>query len=214
VARSVASVMICRHPWVSTVSKLAHPTTGSVGHATCSADIISQMRLALQLARHSTNQPLLDAGKFPANLKGSTEQAFNLGTVQGARAVHMDQTGSLAEGKLADIVIFDASSPSMICAAEHDPVAAVVRHSSIRDIETVIIDGIVRKEAGHLLPIKAESEIALGGEKQLAWKDVAQNLVSSRERIQSKIDKLDIEAGRKMLMEMWHIDPKVLEPVK
>jgi cytosine/adenosine deaminase-related metal-dependent hydrolase len=172
------------------------------------------MRLALQLARHSTNQPLLDAGKFPANLKGSTEQVFNLGTVQGARAVHMDQTGSLAEGKLADIVIFDASSPSMICAAEQDPVVAVVRHSSIRDIETVIIDGIVRKEAGRLLPIKAKSEIALGGEKQLAWKDVAQNLVSSRERIQSKIDKLDIEAGRKMLIGRWHIDPKVFEPVK
>src|SRR2546421_4798993 len=99
------------------------------------------MRLALQLARHSTNQPLLDAGKFPANLKATTEQVFNLGTIQGARAVHMDRTGSLAEGKLADIVIFDASNPSMICAAEQDPVAAVVRHSNIRDIDTVIIDG-------------------------------------------------------------------------
>ena len=119
-----------------------------------------------------------------------------MGTIQGARAVHMDQTGSLTEGKLADIVTFDATSPSMICAAEQDPVAAVVRHSSIRDIETVIIDGIVRKEAGRLLPIKAESKIALGGEKQLAWNEVAQNLVRSRERIQSKIDKLDIEAAR------------------
>ena len=123
-----------------------------------------------------------------------------MGTVQGARAVHMDQTGALAEGKLADIVIFDASNPSMICAAEQDPVAAVVRHSSIRDIDTVIIDGIVRKEAGRLLPIKAESKIALGGEKQLAWNDVAKNLVRSRERIQSKIDKLDIEAAREMLI--------------
>jgi cytosine/adenosine deaminase-related metal-dependent hydrolase len=72
------------------------------------------------LARHSTNQPLLDSGKFPANLKGTTEQVFNLGTVHGARAVHMDQTGSLAEGKLADIEIFDASNLSMICAAEQD----------------------------------------------------------------------------------------------
>jgi hypothetical protein len=126
----------------------------------------------------------------------------------------MDQTGSLAEGKLADIVIFDASNPSMICAAEQDPVAAVVRHSSIRDIDTVIIDGIVRKEAGRLLPIKAESKIALGGEKQLAWNDVAKNLVRSRERIQSKIDKLDIEAAREMLIRSWHIDPKAFEPVK
>jgi hypothetical protein len=173
------------------------------------------MRLALQLVRYTTNNALLDVGKFPANLKGTTEQVFNLGTIQGARAVHMeDQTGSLAEGKLADIVIFDASSPGMICAAEQDPVAAVVKHSSIRDIQIVIINGVVRKEAGHLLPIKAESKIAIGGEKQLRWEDVAQNLVSSRERIQSKIDKRDSEAGRKALVGMWQIDPKVFEPVK
>jgi cytosine/adenosine deaminase-related metal-dependent hydrolase len=122
------------------------------------------MRLALQLARYAANTPLLNAGKFPANLKGTTEQVFNLGTIQGARVVHMeDQTGSLAEGKLADIVIFDASSPGMICAAEQDPVAAVVKHSSIRDIETVVINGVVRKEAGRLLLIKARSKIAIGG---------------------------------------------------
>jgi hypothetical protein len=186
-----------------------------VGHASCTSDIISQMRLALQLARYTTNSQLLGAGRFPANLKGTTEQVFNLGTIQGARAVHMeDQTGSLAEGKLADIVIFDASSPGMVCAAEQDPVAAVVRHSSIRDIETVIINGVVRKEAGRLLPIKAESRIALGGEKELGWNDVAKNLVISRERIQGKISKLDIEAGRKAIMERWHIDPKAFEPVK
>ena len=173
------------------------------------------MRLALQLVRYTTNKALLGGGRFPANLKGTTEQVFNLGTIQGARAVHMeDKTGSLAEGKLADIVIFDATSPGMVCAAEQDPVAAVVRHSSIRDIETVIINGVVRKEAGHLLPIKAESKISIGGEKQLAWKDVAENLVASRERIQAKIDKLDIEAGRKALIGMWHIDPKAFEPVR
>ncbi len=173
------------------------------------------MRLALQLVRYTTNKPLLNAGKFPANLKGTTEQVFNLGTIQGARAVHMeDQTGSLGEGKLADVVIFDASSPGMVCAAEQDPVAAVVRHSSIRDVETVIINGVVRKEAGRLLPINAESEIAIGGEKQLVWTDVAEKLVISRERIQAKIDKTDMEAGRKALMGMWHIDPEVFEPVK
>ena len=64
------------------------------------------------------------------------------------------------------------------------------------------------------MPIKAESKIALGGEKQLAWNDVAKKLVRSRERIQSKIDKLDIEAAREMLIRSWHIDPKAFEPVK
>ena len=60
---------------------------------------------------------------------------------------------------------------------------------------------------------RAKSKVALGGEKELAWKDIAEKLVSSRERIQAKIDKLDIEVGRKMLSEMWHIDARAFQPV-
>jgi hypothetical protein len=85
----------------------------------------------------------------------------------------------------------------MVCAAEQDPVAAVVRHSSLRDIEPLMISGPARKEAGRLLPIKAESRIALGGAKEPGWNDVAKNLVISRERVQAKISKLDMGVGRK-----------------
>lgn len=183
------------------------------GHVSCTSDIVSQMRLALQLIRHTSNKTLMEAGKFPEKLKGTTEKVFNLGTIQGARAVHMgDQTGSLAEGKLADIVIFDASSPGMVCAAEQNPVAAVVRHSSIRDVDTVIINGVIRKENACLLPIQAQSKVASGGDKQLAWKDVAENLVRSRKAVQSRIDKLDIDIGKNAVIDMRHIDPTVFRP--
>ena len=63
------------------------------------------------------------------------------------------ELGSIAVGKLADLVIFDARSPSMICAAEQDAVAAIVMHASVRDIETVIVDGKVRKLGGKLVPV-------------------------------------------------------------
>ena len=96
---------------------------------------------------------------------------FNLGIIQGARAVHIrDQTGSLAEGKLADIVNFDGSSPGMVCGTEQDLIIAAFRYLNIRDVETGIINGVVRKEAGRLLLVEAGSKIALGGEKQLALK--------------------------------------------
>ena len=184
------------------------------GHASCTADIVSQMRLALQLVRHTSNKPLLENGKYPTKLKGTAEQVFNMGTIQGARAVHMqDQTGSLAEGKMADIVIFDASSPGMVCATDQDPVAAVVRHSSIRDIDTVIVNGVVRKVDGQLLPTNAQSKIAVGGEKQLAWADIAERLVISRKAVQGKIDKTDIDAAKKSLIGMWHIDPEAFQLV-
>jgi len=83
----------------------------------------------------------------------------------------------------------------MVCAAEQDPVAAFVKRLSIREIETVTINGSARKEAGRLLPIKAESRIALGGDKEPGWNDVAKDLGISRERVQGKISKLDLEAG-------------------
>ena len=120
-------------------------------HTATSADIPGQMRLALQTARGVRNQRILDTGKTPRTIQYQVEQAFNLGTIKGARAVGMSsEIGSLAEGKLADIVIFDALSPGMVCAAAHDPVAAIVLHSSVRDVDTVIVDGIVRKESGKL----------------------------------------------------------------
>ena len=167
------------------------------------------MRLALQLARYISNTKLREAGKFPSVLKGTTEQVFNLGTIQGARAVKMDkQTGSLTEGKFADIVIFNANSPAMICAAEQDPLVAVVRHSSIRDIDTVIVDGIVRKESGHLVPITVESKsLGMAKGSKVAWEEIAKKLVRSREVVTSKVDKLDMEVGRKGLIKKFYIDP-------
>ncbi|KAJ8087288.1 hypothetical protein PM082_006118 [Marasmius tenuissimus] len=77
-----------------------------------------------------------------------TKQAFNLGTIKGARAIGMEENvGSVGAGKLADLVVFDADSPGMICAAQSDRIAAVL-FSTVADISTVIVDGVVRKMNG------------------------------------------------------------------
>ena len=118
------------------------------------------MRSALLQARQCRNQKILDQNKFPRHNIGNSEQAFNMGTIEGARALQMESSvGSIAVGKLADIVVFDATSPSMICAAQHDPVTAIVRHATIRDVDTVIINGVIRKRNGFgvssILPSKS-----------------------------------------------------------
>ena len=159
------------------------------------------MRLGLQLTRQNDNQPYLDQGKFPAKLKRTVEEAFNLGTIMGARAANLgDQIGSLAEGKLADITIFATDSPSMTCAVDHDPLVAVVRHSSIRDIDTVIVNGVVRKYDGNLTPIRLE------GGRNLFWKNVAAELRRSRADVQARIAKLGMDVGLQTLMQMFYID--------
>ncbi|KAJ8108693.1 hypothetical protein OPT61_g7993 [Boeremia exigua] len=78
-------------------------------------------------------------GKLPRKTLESLSVAAtsNLATVKGAEALNMSKDiGRIAEGHKADLVIFDALSSSMVAAAQHDPVAAIVLHSTSDDIET------------------------------------------------------------------------------
>ena len=81
------------------------------------------------------------------------------------------ELGALREGMLADVVVWNATSPGMVCAAVQDPVAAVVLHSSGADVEVVFVDGIVRMaddkllrgRCGHCLrPRRREDRMAAG----------------------------------------------------
>ena len=162
------------------------------------------MRLALQSSRGSRNQTILDSGKTPRTVGHSVEQAFNLGTILGARAIGMgDLIGKLEVGRIADVVIFDGLSPSMVAAAEEDPVAAVVLHSSTRDVDTVIIDGIVRKEGGKLVAVES-------GDKKLEWREIAGELMESRRRIQERVDKIDYGMVKPAMLKAFYIDEGTL----
>lgn len=156
-------------------------------HSNNSGDMVSQMRLALQHERATRNEKLIAQDKSTRSLNLFVQDVFRLATIQGARAIHAeDRLGSLEVGKCADIVIFDGNSPGMICASEEDPVAAIVLHSSIRDIETVIVDGHIRKLRSKLLPvdIKPSFEGVSIPAQQVEWKQVAKELLISRKRIE------------------------------
>ncbi|PYI23479.1 Metallo-dependent hydrolase [Aspergillus violaceofuscus CBS 115571] len=163
-------------------------------HSNNSGDIVTQMRLALQSERARRNEKLLAQGKYMRSLDVSVQDAFRLGTIQGARAIGMaDQLGSIEVGKLADLVIFDGESPGMICAAEEHPVAAIVLHSSVRDVDTVIVNGAIRKQGGRLVPVDIDSsfsEVTIA-KQRVEWKDVARELRDSQERIRNAA----VEAG-------------------
>ncbi|KAJ7685791.1 hypothetical protein DFH06DRAFT_1159372 [Mycena polygramma] len=188
---------VCFRPDLHAISSL-----GVDAHSNNSASVPSQMRLALQSAHGTHNQQFIAQGKLPRAVGATVEQAFNLGTIKGARAVGMGaEIGSIAVGKLADIVIFDAQSPGMVCAAEHDPVAAIVAHSSVRDIETVIVDGRIRKSGGKLLPVEVSGS---GQEGLMEWPQVAAKLLRSRQRIQETFEGADVEGGKKVVLELFH----------
>ncbi|OJD23395.1 hypothetical protein ACJ73_05246 [Blastomyces percursus] len=152
-------------------------------HSNNFSDMITQMRLGLQSARAVRNEALIGKGETPiVKISGN-----------GAKAVHMQEIGSLVEGKRADIVVFDALSPGMVCAAEHDPIVAIVLHASVADIETVIVDGFVRKRSGKLVKVVVEEGIAGIGKWEIVWAGVAEQLVRSRREIQKRIEKIDMD---------------------
>jgi hypothetical protein len=179
-----------------------------------SASIVSEMRLLLQSSRNRYNDEFGKVGKVPSKVNKTVGEAFNMGS---ARAIGMeDKIGTLAVGKKADILIFDGQSPSMVCAAQHDPVAAVVLHSSPADIEVVIVDGVIRKRNRVLGDVKITSEAnqlwsaAKEAGDKLAWKDVSKELIKRRVEVQKKFEKIDMEAAKAGVMKGFHIDERVI----
>ncbi|KAF6804622.1 amidohydrolase family protein [Colletotrichum musicola] len=194
----------------------ARSSLGVDAHSWGSAFMPGQMRLGLQYARTERQEELRKEGKWSRRTGISVEQAFNLGTVGGARAVGMaGELGQIKVGAKADLVVFDAGSTSMFPAAEEDPVAAIVLHSSERDVETVIVGGVVRKEGGKLLPVSVTSKIRgakdLGLEgRQLQWKEVAEKLLESRGNIIKRQGDIDMDAAEESILNAWHFDQKAL----
>lgn len=91
----------------------------------------------------------------------------------------------------------------MVAAAQHDPVAAVILHSSPGDVEYVVINGVLRKRAGKLVDVDVNVE---NGSRKLTWGDVAKEVISRREVLQRKIENIDMEAVTEALIDQWHLD--------
>jgi len=172
----------------------------------------------LQHARLVRHERLAEDGKWSKRTGISVAKVFNLGTVGGAKAAGLEgQVGRLRAGYKADLVIFDANSPAMLAAAEEDPVAAVVLHGSAGDVETVIVDGVVRKEGGKLVdmvvegPIDGAQGVMSAGEK-IGWKTVGQRVLESRKRLEEKIktEEIDMEQGEDYALDLFHLNKSAM----
>jgi hypothetical protein len=118
-----------------------------------------------------------------------------------------DRIGSIAEGKQADLIIFSGTSPGMVAAAQHDPVAAVILHSNPGDIEYVIIDGVIRKSQGKLIDVEVDKVAQThAGQYKVSWEDVAHQIIERRQVLQKKIEQIDMGAATDELIGEWHID--------
>ena len=175
-----------------------------------------QMNLLLQHARYERAAGLARQDKWSRSVGPSVEDVFNLGTVDGARAIGMEkEVGRIAVGMKADLVVFDTDTPAMLAAAVEDPVAAVVLHSSPRDIAYVIADGVVRKEGGVLVDVEVAGGV--GGEgavvepgTRISWKDVGREILTSQELLKGRLEGADMVSAEDKIMDMIHMNKAAL----
>lgn len=115
------------------------------------ADPFRLMLLALRLATAQEQEPglqksgLLSLSARPVSLA----DVLYVATLGGARALGIaDRVGSIEVGKQADLLVVrqDALHHSPVV----DPLATYVLHTRSSDVETVLVDGQVRKEAGRM----------------------------------------------------------------
>jgi len=109
----------------------------ALGSDTYPRDMIMQMRMASYFGK-----------VMSANLKAATAaEVFAAATLGGARALGRDDLGRLAPGAKADLVIVDLSGGDTLrWGPVRDPIKSLVECGIGDDVETVVVDGVVRME--------------------------------------------------------------------
>jgi 5-methylthioadenosine/S-adenosylhomocysteine deaminase len=141
------------HGWPPTGKSLELGLRPSLSIDVCTTvpgDMFTQMRAAFGCERAQVNAELWKADQEAPDTMLNARQMLEMATINGAYVAGVeDRTGSLTPGKKADVVVIDAQGPNM--APLIDPVAAVVLSADVSNVETVIINGNVRKRGGSLV---------------------------------------------------------------
>jgi cytosine/adenosine deaminase-related metal-dependent hydrolase len=134
---------------------------------TSSADQFTQMHAVFGSERGRRHQASWDAnldGLEPTPDLITARQVLRWATIDGAKVAGLaDRTGSITPGKKADIVIIDGNAVNTYPVI--DPVAAVVCAADISNVDTVIIDGVIRKRDGRLATDLASARAAVGASR-------------------------------------------------
>lgn len=114
-----------------------------------SGDLFSQMRLGLQFQRCIDNDCVHKKGHMPTRIDLGVRDALKWATHGGAEALGLgSEIGSLTPGKKADVIVV---SQKRAFVPSSYPAGSVVLQTTAADVDTVIVDGIVRKRHGKLV---------------------------------------------------------------
>jgi len=89
----------------------------------------------------------------------SAEQAVEMATIGGARAIHMDrEIGSLEPGKKADLIVLDLDAPHAV--PLYELYGQIVYSLTASDVRTVVIGGRIVMQDRHVLTLDQAAIVA------------------------------------------------------
>jgi 5-methylthioadenosine/S-adenosylhomocysteine deaminase len=117
-----------------------------------SSDMFAAMRATLNADRGIDHYHAHAQDKSVLNNDLRTSDMITFATQGGAHALGMDnKLGSITPGKLADLVLLRADTPSMVPVT--NPEAQVVFHAQRGEVDTVMVQGRVLKHRGRLVGV-------------------------------------------------------------
>ncbi|MGC5036214.1 MULTISPECIES: amidohydrolase family protein [unclassified Streptomyces] len=141
------------HGWPPVMQAIEHGLRPSLSIdvvTTVPGDMFTQIRAAFGAERARVNADCWQANLPVPDTMLTARQMLEIATVNGAHVAGLeDRTGSLTPGKRADIVAVDATAPNV--APVHDAAAAVALCADVSNVDTVLVDGVLRKRDGRLL---------------------------------------------------------------
>lgn len=110
---------------------------------------------ALDMMREIYLSAVLSKGVFEDSVGVKACEALKMATVNGARALGLEEVGQLKPGMKADMTLIDLEQPHYY--PLNDPVSAVVYCGKGSDVHTVIVDGKILYENGEYKTIDIEA---------------------------------------------------------
>jgi 5-methylthioadenosine/S-adenosylhomocysteine deaminase len=117
-------------------------------YVNCSPDMVEQMKFTALIQNVTHYDPTLV----------TAERVIEMATIGSARALGIDdQVGSLEPGKRADIAVFDLGHAHTVVG--NRPIAALVFSAHGTDVDTVLVNGVVKLRGGRLVGFDGEQEV-------------------------------------------------------
>ncbi|RRR81733.1 amidohydrolase family protein [Streptomyces sp. RP5T] len=140
------------HGWPPVMKAIEHGLRPSLSIdvvTTVPGDMFTQIRAAFGAERARVNAASWQADVPVPDTMLTARQMLEAATRNGAHVAGLEgRTGSLTPGKRADVVAIDATALNV--APVHDAAAAVALSADVSNVETVLVDGVVRKHDGRL----------------------------------------------------------------